>query len=167
MAIPERKRPESLAGYLAVMSRAIFQAGLSWQLIESKWPAYLRVFDAFDPVRVAHYGEADVERIMTDGGVVRTRKKIVATIENAKTLLRLDAEHAGFANYLRSFAEYEELAARLRAEFAFLGPLSVYYFTFLVGERVPRFEEWERTITGDHPRMRETIAHARDNGYED
>ena len=167
MAIPERARPESLAGYLAVMSRAIFQAGLSWKLIESKWPAYLRAFEDFDPVRVAHYGEADVERIMTDGGVVRTRKKIVATIENAKALLRLDGEHAGFATYLRSFATYEELAADLHAQFAFLGPLSVYYFTFLVGERVPRFEVWERTVAGDHPRMRETVARARANGYED
>ena len=72
------------------MSRAIFQAGLSWKLIESKWDAYLRLFEGFDPVRVAHYGEAEVERIMADGGVVRTRKKIVATIDNAKALLRLD-----------------------------------------------------------------------------
>lgn len=165
MAIPERARPDSLAGYLAVMSRAIFQAGLSWKLIEAKWDAYLRVFDGFDPVRVAHYGEADVERIMTDGGVVRTRKKIVATIENAKTLLRLEREHAGFANYLRSFETYDELVTDLRRQFAFLGELSAYYVLFRVGEPVPRFEDWERTIPGDHPRMREMIAHARANGY--
>ncbi len=167
MAIPERARPESLAGYLAVMSRAIFQAGLSWKLIESKWDAYMRLFEGFDPIRVAHYGEADVEGIMADGGVVRTRKKIVATIENAKAMLRLDREHAGFANYLQSFSTYDELATDLRAQFAYLGPLSIYYFTFLVGERVPRFELWEQTISGDHPRMRETIAHARAAGYED
>jgi len=159
--------PDSLAGYLAVMSRAVFQAGLSWKLIESKWQAYLRLFDGFEPVRVAHYGDADVERILADGGVVRTRKKIVATIENAKSLLRLDREHGGFANYLRSFASYDELAADLRTRFAFLGPLSVYYFMFCVGERVPRFEDWERSIPGDHPRMREMIAHARARGWQE
>jgi 3-methyladenine DNA glycosylase Tag len=166
MAIPERVRAESLADYLAVLSRAIFQAGLSWKLIESKWEAYLRAFDGFDPARVAHYGEADVERIMADGGVVRTRKKIVATIENAKTMLRLESERGGFATYLRSFASYAELEADLRRQFAFLGPLSVYYFMFRVGEPVPRFEDWEQNIPGDHPRMREMIAHARANGYE-
>ncbi len=166
MAIPERAVPETLAGYLAVMSRAIFQAGLSWKLIESKWDAYLRAFDGFDPVRVAHYGDADVERIMTGGGVVRTRKKIVATIANAQTLVRLDREYGGFASYLRGFADYDQLAAALRSQFAFLGPLSVYYFTFLVGERVPRFEDWEQTIAGDHPRMREMIAHARAGGWD-
>jgi len=167
VAIPERDVPDSLAGYLAVMSRAVFQAGLSWKLIESKWQAYLRLFDGFEPVRVAHYGDADVERILADGGVVRTRKKIVATIENAKSLLRLDREHGGFANYLRSFASYDELAADLRTRFAFLGPLSVYYFMFCVGERVPRFEDWERSIPGDHPRMREMIAHARARGWQE
>jgi 3-methyladenine DNA glycosylase Tag len=98
--------------------------------------------------------------------MVRTRKKIVATIENARTMLRLDGEYAGFAKYLRSFASYDELATDLRAQFAFLGPLSVYYFTFLVDERVPRFEDWEQTVTGDHPRMREMIAHARASGYD-
>ncbi len=148
------------------MSRAIFQAGLSWKLIESKWGEYLRLFEDFDPVRVANYGEADIERIMADGGVVRTRKKIAGTIENAKALLRLDREHAGFANYLRSFATYEQLAASLRDEFVFLGPLSAYYFLFRVGEAVPRFEAWEKTVSGDHPRMREMVAHARSRGYD-
>ncbi len=164
MPIPERGEPSDLAGYLAVMSRAIFQAGLSWKLIESKWDAYLRLFDGFDPVLVAALGEADVERIMADGGVVRTRKKIVATIENARTLLAIDRER-GIRPYLRSFASYEELARDLRTRFKFLGELSAYYFVFLVGERVPPFETWERTIPGDHPRMREMIALARANGY--
>ncbi|GAC1306194.1 MAG: hypothetical protein NVSMB19_18140 [Vulcanimicrobiaceae bacterium] len=166
MAIPERAEPSELAGYLAVMSRAIFQAGLSWKLIDAKWDAYLRLFDGFDPVLVGAYGDGDVERIMADGGVVRTRKKIVATIENARTMLALERA-GGFRTYLRSFATYDDLARDLRARFRFVGELSAYYFAFLVGERVPRFELWERTIPGDHPRMREMIAHARAGGYAD
>ncbi len=165
MAVPERGEPRDLAGYLAVMSRAIFQAGLSWKLIESKWDAYERLFEGFEPGIVAAFGEADVERILADGGVVRTRKKIVATVDNARTLLELDRAHGGFRSYLRGFASYEELAADLRARFRFLGDLSVYYFLFRVGEPVPRFEFWETTVPGDHPRMREMIAHARANGW--
>lgn len=165
MAIPERAVPSDLAGYLAVISRAIFQAGLSWKLIERKWDAYLRLFEGFDPVLVAAFGEADVERIMEDGGVVRTRKKIVATIDNARTLLALEREF-GMRAYLRSFESYEELARDFRTRFKFVGELSAYYFVFLVGERVPRFETWERTIPGDHPRMREMIARARETGYD-
>lgn len=165
MAIPERAVPTDLAGYLAVMSRAIFQAGLSWKLIESKWPNYLRLFAGFDPTLVAAFGEGDVEEIMADGGVVRTRKKIEATIANARALLEIERT-TGIRPYLRSFATYADLARDLRGRFKFLGDLSAYYFVFRVGERVPRFEDWERTIPGDHPRMREMIAHARANGYD-
>jgi len=166
MAIPERVAPRRLADYLAVLSRAVFQAGLSWAAIESKWDAYLSAFDNFDPVLVAAYGETDVERILANGGVVRTRKKIVATIDNARTMLALEREHGGFKKYLTSFDGYDALAADLVARFTFVGELSAYYFLFRVGEPVPRFETWEKSVPGDHPRMREMIALARTQGWD-
>jgi DNA-3-methyladenine glycosylase I len=143
------------------MSRAIFQAGLSWKLIEAKWPAYERLFEGFDPARVAAFGEADIDRIAADPGIVRTRKKIAATVENARMLLSLEREHGSFRAYLRTFESYAERSADLKRRFRFLGELSVYYLLFLTGEEVPPFEEWERTVPGDHPRMREMVALAR------
>ncbi len=166
MTIPERTRPQRLGDYLAIITRAIFQAGLSWRIIASQWDAFERLFDGFDPATVAAFGEHDVERLMADGGIVRSRKKILATVANAATLREIEGR-MGFAAYLRSFAAYEELAADLRERFAFLGELSVYYLLFRVGEPVPRFEEWERTIKGDHPRMREMVAHARARGLDE
>ena len=164
MPIPEPIQPERLADYLAVMSRAIFQAGVSWKMIETRWNDYLRLFEGFDPVVVGAFDSTDIDRIMSDGGVVRTYKKVAATVENARTLLELDREHGGFRNYLRSFGSYDALAADLRKRFKFLGELSAYYFLFRVGEPVPRFEDWEKDIPGDHPRMREMIALAREKG---
>jgi len=164
MAVPEVLEPRGLSDYLAVISRAVFQAGVSWKMIESRWDAYLRLFEGFDPVRVAAFGEADVEAIMADGGVVRTYKKIVATVENARILLELDARPGGFRAYLRSFDSYDALVRDLRARFKFLGELSAYYLLFRVGEPVPRFEDWEQHIEGDHPRMREMVALARSQG---
>jgi 3-methyladenine DNA glycosylase Tag len=161
MAIPEQIEPRSLADYLAVMSRAIFQAGLSWALIESKWTAYERLFAGFDPVAVAALDDFEIDRIASDPGIVRTRKKVAATVENARTMLELDRLHGGFANYLHAFESYEALSADLRACFKFLGELSAYYFLFRVKEPVPPFEEWEKTVPGDHPRMREMVALAR------
>ncbi|MBV9646588.1 MAG: DNA-3-methyladenine glycosylase I [Candidatus Eremiobacteraeota bacterium] len=161
MAIPRQIEPQSLADYLAVISRAIFQAGLSWALIESKWPAYERLFCGFDPKIVATFDDHDIDVIATDPGIVRTRKKIAATVENARTLLALEREHGAFADYLRSFDSYEALSADLRRRFKFLGELGAYYFLFRVKEPVPPFEEWEKTIPGEHPRMREMVAVAR------
>jgi 3-methyladenine DNA glycosylase Tag len=164
MAIPEPIEPQRLADYLAVMSRAVFQAGLSWKMIETRWNDYLRLFEGFDPVVVGAFDGTDIERILSDGGALRVYKKILATVENARTMLELDREHGGFRNYLRSFGSYAALATDLRKRFKFLGELSAYYFLFRVGEPVPPFEDWEKDIPGDHPRMREMIALAREKG---
>jgi hypothetical protein len=166
VAIPRQIDPASLADYLGVMSRAIFQAGVSWALIEGKWAAYERLFEAFDPVRVAHFDDADIDRIASDPSIVRTRKKVAATVANARTMLELENER-GFAAYLRSFDSYRTLSADLRRRFAFLGELSAYYFLFRVKEPVPPFEEWQQTVPGDHPRMREMVLLARGEISED
>jgi 3-methyladenine DNA glycosylase Tag len=76
-------------------------------------------------------------------------------------LLALERDYGSFTAYLRSFHSYGECSADLKRRFRFLGEVSVYYLLFLVGERVPPFEEWERTVPGDHPRMREMVALAR------
>ncbi len=166
MTTPQRAVPTKLGDYLAVITRAVFQAGLSWKAIDAQWDAFVRLFDGFDPVLVGAYGEADVERLMADGGIVRSRKKIVATIANARALLEIERTMTMPA-YLRSFASYAELANDVRARFQFLGDLSTYYFVFRVGEAVTRFEEWETTVAGDHPRMRDMVADARARGYDE
>ncbi len=140
---------------------------MSWALIDGKWPAYERLFEGFDPERVARFDDFDIDRIATDPGIVRTRKKVAATVENARTMLALDREHGGFARYLRSFGAYDALSADLKRRFAFLGELSAYYFLFRVREPVPPFEEWEQTVPGDHPRMREMVLLARGEISED
>ncbi|MBC5809457.1 MAG: DNA-3-methyladenine glycosylase I [Candidatus Eremiobacteraeota bacterium] len=164
MAIPEVVKPAGLADYLAIMSRAVFQAGLSWKMIEDRWDDYLRLFENFDPVRVAAMDSTDIERIMADGGVVRTYQKIAATIENARKLLELEKQPGGFEAYLGSFESYDALVGDLKKRFKFLGALGAYYLLFRTGHPVPTFEEWEKTIPGDHPRMREMIALAREGG---
>src|SRR3954468_13779799 len=57
-----------------------FQAGLSWSVILRKGEAFRKAFCDFDPKRVARFGEADVERLLLDAGIVRSRAKIEATI---------------------------------------------------------------------------------------
>ena len=164
VAIPEQIDAPELADYLDVMSRAIFQAGMSWALVESKWDEFRRVFAGFDPVRVAAFGEADAAWLAQEPGIVRSRKKIDGTIENARTLLAIDREFGGLKHYLHSFDSYEALSRDLRKRFKFLGELSVYYFLFRVKEPVPPFDRWVATIPGHHPRMREMVEAARAKG---
>ena len=146
-----------LADYLAVMTRAVFQAGLSWAAIDSQWEALREAFDDFDVPEVARYRAPDIERIMTTDGVLHSKRKIEATIKNAATILELDKEYKGFRNYLRSFGSYDELTADLKRRFKFVGAISAYYFLYRVGETVPPFKQWIKTVEGDHPRIREMV----------
>src|SRR5437763_15739510 len=61
-----------------------FQAGLSWAIILKKRDAFRKAFKDFDPAKVARFGEADVERLLQDAGIVRSRAKIQATIGGAR-----------------------------------------------------------------------------------
>lgn len=162
--IPDVIEPASLADYLEVITRAVFQAGVSWRQIAEHWDAYREAFDAFDAARVAAYGDADVERVLSTPGILRSPRKVRATVENARALVALDAAPGGVRAYLQSFATYPALAEDLKRRFSFMGEMNAWYFLFRVGEPVPRFEAWVTTIPGDHPRMREMVDRAREQG---
>ncbi|QBI52584.1 DNA-3-methyladenine glycosylase I [Streptomonospora litoralis] len=66
-----------------------FQAGLSWLTVLRKRPALREVFAGFDPAAIARYGEADVERLLGDARLIRSRPKIQAVINNARAALEL------------------------------------------------------------------------------
>lgn len=157
MAIPEVIKPTAPGDYLEVMTKAVFQAGIRWSTIEEKWDAFRLLFENFDAEKVSKFTQSDIDRLSTDERILRSPKKISATVENAKTILKLDQEHGGFSNYLRSFKSYEQLAKDLKKRFKFMGEMNAYYFLFRVGEPVPDFDEWVSTIPGDHPRMKEMV----------
>lgn len=125
-----------------------FQAGLSWITILRKRPAFRAAFAGFDPGVIAHWGEADVARLLADPGIVRHRGKIENTIRSAQAYLAL-TERESFSHYLwryldgaplqnhwRSQGEVPAetpLSARIsrdlrKAGFGFCGPTIVYAF---------------------------------------
>jgi hypothetical protein len=162
--IPRALTQPSLDDHLAIISRAIFQAGLSWALIAARWDAFRTAFDDFRVDVVAHYGDGDVERVMGADGVVHARAKIAGTIANARALRALVAEHGSVAAYVGSFADYDALYADAKRRFAFLGDLSCYYWLFRTGLPVPPFERWMERQDRDHPRMREMVELGRREG---
>lgn len=68
------------------------QAGLSWITILRKREHYRKVFDGFDPSRIARYSSARVDRLLRDPGIVRNRLKVEGTVRNAKAFLDLAGE---------------------------------------------------------------------------
>ena len=125
------------------------QAGLSWTTILRKRDGYRLAFSGFDPVSIAAFDEAAVERLLGDPGIVRNRAKVRSVIGNAAAFLRLTDELGTFSDYLWSFvggktvqnrwegmgaipAETDvsrELSRDLkRRGFSFVGPTIVYAF---------------------------------------
>lgn len=130
-----------------------FQAGLAWITILRKRDAFRAGFAGFDPEMVARFGEADIDRLLADPGIVRHRGKIEATIGNARAYLAIQ-DRVGFDRYLWDFVDGEPLqntfttsaevpaqtdlsrrvSKALKADgFRFCGPTIVYAFMQATG----------------------------------
>ncbi|MFC5338553.1 DNA-3-methyladenine glycosylase I [Leucobacter denitrificans] len=80
-----------------------FQSGLSWLTILRKRDAFRAAFHDFDPVPIAQYDEADVNRLLADPGIIRNRLKIEATISNARALIEMQAKGQSLAEVVWSY----------------------------------------------------------------
>ena len=122
-----------------------FQAGLSWITILRKREAFRKAFDDFDPIKMARYKPAKLDRLMNDAGIVRNRLKIEASVTNAQAYLAMP----DFSAYLWNFMDGKPLQNKLRSMkdvpamtplaekiskdmkrhgFRFVGPTIVYAF---------------------------------------
>ena len=92
-----------------------FQAGLSWITILRKREAFRRAFENFDPVRISKYSEADLERLMGNAGIIRSRAKIVATIGNARAYLEMQSKGEDFSKFVWGFVDGKPVVNRRKS----------------------------------------------------
>jgi 3-methyladenine DNA glycosylase Tag len=141
---PEKVIPKSLNDYLEVMSKSVFQSGMSWKVIESKWPETREAFRGFDIHTVANFNEKDIEDLTKDTRVVRNYRKLTAIVSNARKMLELDKAHSSFQKYLRSHGDFDATLNAIRKDFKFMGPSGIYVFLYVIGEEVIPHEEFEQ-----------------------
>ena len=131
-----------------------FQAGLSWRTILHKRDAFRRAFKGFDPVKVARFGDADVERLLQDAGIIRSRAKIAAAIGGARVYVDMQKNGEDFSAFLWGIAGGKPVRNRFGAHtdvpaqtdvsvvmakalkqrgFKFCGPVIVYAFMQATG----------------------------------
>lgn len=130
------------------------QAGLSWNTILRKRKAFRDAFDGFDPHLVAAYDPEKVEELMGNAAIIRNRRKIEASIQNAKAFLAVQKEFGSFACFIWSFVKGEQVVnhwqlqeempatsplseqvskALLKRGFRFVGPTICYSFLQAIG----------------------------------
>ena len=123
------------------------QCGLSWRIILQKREIFRKCFDNFEYDKVAEYDESDIARIMNTAGMIQSRRKIEAVINNAKCFQKIREEFGSFCKFLWSYSDgkpilYEDhekgwipasngLSDRISKDlkqrgFKFLGPVTVY-----------------------------------------
>ena len=81
------------------------QAGLSWVTVLKKRDHYRKVFDQFDPSRVAKYSNEKIEQLLMDPGIIRNRLKVSSAVSNARLFLDVQAEYGSFDNYIWQFTD--------------------------------------------------------------
>jgi len=130
------------------------QAGLSWLTILKKRQNYLKVFDNFNVRKIALYDQGDLQRLLTDPGIIRNRLKIESVIKNAKGVLEIVEEFGSLDAFVwryvdgiprqNAWKELAELPARTKTSdhmskdlkrrgFNFVGPTICYAFMQSVG----------------------------------
>lgn len=130
------------------------QAGLAWITILRKRETIRAAFADFDPEKVARFTEADMQRLLNDTGIIRSRAKCQATIDGAKIFLEMQAKGEDFNTYMWSFVDGKPIQnqwetytdAPVKTElsqmickdlkskgFKFCGPVIVYAFMQAVG----------------------------------
>lgn len=131
-----------------------FQAGLSWITILRKRDNFRKAFHGFDPHRIARFGARDIERLLKDDGIIRSRAKIEAAIRGARLWLEIEEEPGGFRDFIwkhvagkpksNRFARRDQIPAQTpmsedlsrdlkQRGFNFCGPVIVYAFAQAVG----------------------------------
>jgi DNA-3-methyladenine glycosylase I len=128
-----------------------FQAGLAWITVLRKREAFRAAFAEFDPDRVAAFGERDIERLLGDAAIIRSRAKIESTIAGARIFGAMRDSGEDFADFTWSFTDGEvlrgdgvEIPAKTplsdevskelkRRGFKFVGPTIVYAWMQAVG----------------------------------
>src|SRR6478672_11013090 len=131
------------------LTLGVFEVGLSWSIVFGKRDAFRTAFQGFDVAKVAAMTERDVDRLTKDASIIRNRRKIQATVDNARAMRAASPPLAGLAKSYeitrkrapRSIADLptstpqaEAFANQLKSQgYRFVGPTSVYAFMQNVG----------------------------------
>lgn len=90
------------------------QAGLSWLTILKRREGYKRLYEGFDPGLVVNYNEVRIQSMLQDAGIIRNRKKIESSINNARCFLEVKEQFGSFCNYLWDFTDGKQLVNHFR-----------------------------------------------------
>ncbi|MBW3605246.1 MAG: DNA-3-methyladenine glycosylase I [Actinobacteria bacterium] len=139
---PRQITPTTPADYFEVLTRAVFNAGMSWRVVQAHWPALADAFADFDPAIVAGFDEHDVDRLVDDDRLIQSRGKIAAIPVNARTFVDLAERHDGFDAWLAGIDDYDARERALCSHFRYIGEFGAFWCQYTWGMTVPDYRDW-------------------------
>lgn len=130
------------------------QAGLNWDTILKKRDGYRRLYKEFNPIEVAKFDEIEYNKLVNDKAIVRNKRKILSSIENAKAFLKVQEEFGSFYNYIWNFTDGKQIVNEFERQddmptesklskqiskdmksrgFSFVGPTIIYSYLQAIG----------------------------------
>ena len=135
------KTPEQLATiaddrYLANITKAVFQAGFVWRVIENKWGGFEQAFWRFNIHRCAFMSPEDIDGLSQDKRIVRNTQKIVTVQANAAMIFEHAKRHGSFGVFIAEWPEddFIGLLGHLKKHGSRLGGVSCQYFLRTMGK---------------------------------
>ncbi|MBI3286933.1 MAG: DNA-3-methyladenine glycosylase I [Chloroflexi bacterium] len=124
------RKPKNDDGYFEGLTHQIFQAGLNYQMVQDKWPAFQKALSRFNVARVANYTPERIDRLLANQAIIRNGRKIEATVYNARAFMAIQREYGSFRKYLRSWdgAKFDALQRDLIKRFKHVGPSAAQWF---------------------------------------
>src|SRR5437899_12775183 len=87
---PPQYTAKTLDDYLEHLSKGVFQAGISWRVVDAKWPSITKAFHGFKVERVARMNDRDIDAVVKAERVIRSRPKLAAVVHNPSEMLALE-----------------------------------------------------------------------------
>lgn len=130
------------------------QAGLNWDTILKKRDGYRRLYKGFNPLKVAKFDEIEYNRLVNDKAIIRNKRKVLSSIENAKAFLKVQEEFGSFYNYIWKFTDGKQIVNDFERQedmpsesklskqiskdmksrgFSFVGPTIIYSYLQAIG----------------------------------
>jgi 3-methyladenine DNA glycosylase Tag len=141
--IPPRVKPDSDEDYFEQLTKAVFQAGFSFKVVEQKWPDISEVFERFDFKKLAIWDEEKISSAIQNPKIIRNIKKIRGIVYNAQIFMEIVSDHGSFDKFLATTRSkpYKEFSTLLTKKFKWLGRTGAYVFLWCVNEEVPEWVE--------------------------
>lgn len=130
----EGRKPRTDDDYFEALTAAVFQARFRPEIVRRRWPSIREAFAGFSLRRVAAWPDAEVERLLAAPGIIRNRKKILATLRNARDLLARADAYGSVEAYLRACGDdVEHLVAEIDRWAHYIGAPSIRWFLRCAG----------------------------------